>query len=1035
MDPQPFGERGRAWGPTDALLGSGGPIADLQKAPWRRQQQQLAAADGAEDGAAAAPWLVLQRKDPNHPKCAAVLGGSKCIPSPSGCHPPDMGKFAMAPDRHIATHPFTMEHLSLPTPDATLLPLTARPQLPMIVAGGTRDLSRELALVMQVAPSPGAQSARHRMAARSARGPTSPMSPMSPMSPQFEQLPRLRDAKDSESALAQQTAHSMDIVAVPDSTAVKRSELQQFSEDMGPLRLRWDARLWASKLQAALQALRGDFVKLLFQLASLSSEQAVKNGTYHVASGGPNGKRVDFDKIMARIPYADWYGRNNVNVALPQLANKGAKIPPPVLFTAHSALDVAVQLHRNEFGQHPIVLVAEVTGFDRDGCISIERVGSFNPECLLLRTDLMRFIEQARKNVRDGKSTTKDHLCASKDPYVFLCRNVAIFRGPREQGYPFLEETMKIQVIVVGQSEQRPVPQLVNSKAGWTEWYQSESGHHALLERLNLVSLVIMQELYDTGEPQLVQSESGDQHVSRLPIILMTFPGANLYAHPKDAVSNSLKHWRRRFTCYFHTAFVCTHGRALNGKETQMAMYTDSIVNAQMLTILESHAMASKAMPWHWDSGLIKMATNWMRLEQVAAVIRHHRAKNGYSQQKEIADQAGNARATMRGTAKGRRMSQLDSMTNEMTISMQKERLGRGDYEEGPSDEDDDEDSDEQSEDDDDAFDALDSNPINMLMKLQAMKEKEMHHPTTIDDALVAPKPQPKSLKELRGERQYRSPRKNLNRQDSQGEQGGSAIANFDLEGDDRDDLTWQISNTTIEDVPEFSGLDSVGSEVSSSPASPGMSTLSLTIPDSPKSSEKKGRRLSLMDEAAKLTSLGAPARRKSVGCGDLAAFIREAKNSDDPEVSTKDNVRAIGQILTAQKEEANMRRKSLQYIGGAGEIVSTAREAPAGPAVAGTPCVSRPSTAKLDVERSKIELDIRGKARKDLQNRRTLNDPSDGRRMSHRMSNMQAEAQLVKLRSFAENPEVEDLAGNLEEMLTQRRNSFAPHPGSLMKM
>jgi len=216
------------------------------------------------------------------------------------------------------------------------------------------------------------------------------------------------------------------------------------------------------------------------------------------------------------------------------------------------------------------VLVGEVTSFDESGCIDVSNSSSITPKDLLLRTDISRYIGDARGYI--DKQGTKDcmkvHMTASDDPYILRCVNVTIFRGPQEEGFPFLEEPIHVHVLLTALSNNFPKVALMDAKRhGVVEWYADQSDHNCLLARLNLLGNVAREPVFE-----------GEENSGKKPVLLMTAPGCeNRARQPHEGLANSLKHWRRQFAESFAVTFTCCS--AWGAPDVALVASLDCIVN------------------------------------------------------------------------------------------------------------------------------------------------------------------------------------------------------------------------------------------------------------------------------------------------------------------------------------------------------------------------------------------------------------------------------------------------------------------------
>jgi len=366
----------------------------------------------------------------------------------------------------------------------------------------------------------------------------------------------------------------------------------------------WDSSNWLEVRQQLIDDGRIKELPVLMKSVCQSSEKALRLGEYQL-EGSKSFSTVNLSEYLAPAQSLRWFGRRNVHVPQMPPQIEGQTVQPPIIVVDQSPLDVVTQLHfMDQDRGRPVCMALEVSDFDRDGSLKLgaSRAISIIQQSNLVRTDFARFADMANTRLRSGNCTVRDHLTAQHDPYVFTCPNITLFRGSREDGYPFLSKPTHLCGIVTAMSQMRPsVTKSAKFGTGEkTEWYSSDVDQTALLERLSLIGFAALQDLDPSNKAILVLSPLGCSHRG---------------LHPRDAVANSLKHWRTRFARLFHTVFLAC------GPDRELAEHFDVTINRQLYggLVVED---TSKFAEWHWARSHISMHVRTLDFHAMADMVR-----------------------------------------------------------------------------------------------------------------------------------------------------------------------------------------------------------------------------------------------------------------------------------------------------------------------------------------------------------------------------------------------------------------------------
>lgn len=321
-------------------------------------------------------------------------------------------------------------------------------------------------------------------------------------------------------------------------------------------------------------------------------------------------ERFDFGPVQALWPTVQWFGRRSIELTLPEI--DAASVPPPLIVTTLDALDVAATLrNHSKIGSRRIYMTAELCAFTDDGRPDTSRRFSVHPRCLTVRTDFSRYLTSVDKSAKLFRSTPQQHLQAEQDPYVFICPDVCVFRGERNEGYPFSRSAFSVHVVGASTSQTRPAVQSVPGRSGATRWYAKKADHTSLVERLNLIGMAALQSAQVESRARR-EGCSEEQPVLIIPAL--GFGGDQF--HPRDAFANSLKQWRRRFCPFFHSVFVCCTSRG--SPDTELAMHLDKVVNKNIFRIPNSEQLAHQMARWHWEPLQMGMSVSAGRMQLAA---------------------------------------------------------------------------------------------------------------------------------------------------------------------------------------------------------------------------------------------------------------------------------------------------------------------------------------------------------------------------------------------------------------------------------
>eukprot|EP00427_Karlodinium_veneficum_P046970 CAMPEP_0169229280 /NCGR_PEP_ID=MMETSP1016-20121227/25303_1 /TAXON_ID=342587 /ORGANISM="Karlodinium micrum, Strain CCMP2283" /LENGTH=1086 /DNA_ID=CAMNT_0009308155 /DNA_START=171 /DNA_END=3431 /DNA_ORIENTATION=- len=368
----------------------------------------------------------------------------------------------------------------------------------------------------------------------------------------------------------------------------------------------WNPMLWLEARQQLLDDGRIKELPNLMRFVRESSRRALQLKEYQT----PNrAKTIALGKYLMPAESVRWLGRRNVKV--PQTPGSSADVQPPVIVVAESPLDVIYRMTHSgpeEDRRRPIIMVVEATDFDADGRLNLgaTRTTSMSQQNLLVRSDFQRFARQAASCIRSGKSSVRDHLTALHDPYVFACPNVTLFRGARDDGYPYLEKPVHFTCVVCAMPCLRPAIMKSGTGLGQkSEWYSSDLDQTALLERLCLIGYSALQDVDKKQKAILVLSGLGC---------------SDRGLHPRDAVANSMKHWRTRFARLFHTVFLAV------GQDRDLAETFDLAINRQLYSALLTQDVSNLA-PWHWSSHHVSMHVNSVDLHVIADMVEEENVR------------------------------------------------------------------------------------------------------------------------------------------------------------------------------------------------------------------------------------------------------------------------------------------------------------------------------------------------------------------------------------------------------------------------
>eukprot|EP00930_Biecheleria_cincta_P039937 TRINITY_DN27406_c0_g1_i1.p1 TRINITY_DN27406_c0_g1~~TRINITY_DN27406_c0_g1_i1.p1 ORF type:complete len:821 (-),score=139.66 TRINITY_DN27406_c0_g1_i1:36-2498(-) len=405
------------------------------------------------------------------------------------------------------------------------------------------------------------------------------------------------------------------------SGSVMRSMRSQVNADMasmlqllgGPHSL-WQPQLWTEIRSEAGKHPSPEeqtFLQKLHMCAKKGTDRALLQKLYQVADETIPGKVQSYDMgdVLCPSTKVRWYGRQNTAVKGTE-DSIGKAVPPPLLVCDHAALDVAAKL-RAQGITRPIMVVTELRDFDQAGAPQFSHQMSQLPHCVPLRTDFSRFCEEAKFQMVRSKATIKEHMRAQQDAYAFFSQEVSVFRGSQNDGYPFLTDPFRIHMIACSLWTNRPLIKTVSSNGARQVLYSKKEDANLLIERLNLIAHIAIRET--SGE---LQASPEDKPILILPVIGL---GGGSF-HPQHSLAAVLKAWRRRFTRFFHSVYICCMDRGRSDYE--LSDLIDEQVNKTVYHIAENQTLADKAMPWHWDKRELQLSVQGPKLEIIGNFLK-----------------------------------------------------------------------------------------------------------------------------------------------------------------------------------------------------------------------------------------------------------------------------------------------------------------------------------------------------------------------------------------------------------------------------
>eukprot|EP00928_Gymnodinium_smaydae_P073018 TRINITY_DN56286_c0_g1_i1.p1 TRINITY_DN56286_c0_g1~~TRINITY_DN56286_c0_g1_i1.p1 ORF type:complete len:800 (-),score=101.49 TRINITY_DN56286_c0_g1_i1:188-2332(-) len=322
------------------------------------------------------------------------------------------------------------------------------------------------------------------------------------------------------------------------------------------IRLVWRPDLWLQKYKACQKEARWKSLLDLQEMVLQTTRQAIAARSFPT-SRSTSGARRDLSAVINLSAQLEWFGYENLcgHAQGDQATADSAKVMLPAVPSTSSPLDLIMSIPADLRRRHRIVIVAEAEQFDSNGFLHEKSFG-LQLDGLHLRTDFMRFNEDARKNwALDGSMARfKDHLVAENMPYIFRCRDLAVFRGPQDQGYPFLDDPFQITLIGTAFENSRPKLKTKGTVVGDVArdrevWYSSNKDHHSTAVRFGLAGVLAQQERHPQTDLE--------------PIVIFCVPGN----HPKTSLAVSLNHWRKHFGRGMHQLHFCCPGDSAKAVE------------------------------------------------------------------------------------------------------------------------------------------------------------------------------------------------------------------------------------------------------------------------------------------------------------------------------------------------------------------------------------------------------------------------------------------------------------------------------------
>eukprot|EP00930_Biecheleria_cincta_P073318 TRINITY_DN60626_c0_g1_i1.p1 TRINITY_DN60626_c0_g1~~TRINITY_DN60626_c0_g1_i1.p1 ORF type:complete len:526 (-),score=85.45 TRINITY_DN60626_c0_g1_i1:116-1555(-) len=308
----------------------------------------------------------------------------------------------------------------------------------------------------------------------------------------------------------------------------------------------WDASEWLRLREKAWAADLHSVLPALLDSAQKTSQQAMQDEYYRLSQH----RKVDLNSFRHASPSYRWLcKKTRLFRSMPVMASaQSPQGPPPLIFSPLEELELGCKLVGKLAGSsvgpaasRPIVVVSsEVSQFCSDSFrLDGHRQGSRSPEAsLLIRTDLEHFLARAAKGL--ASTAPVELLTASSDPYVLICRDVAVFRGPSQDGFPFFSKPLNFDVVLRAQEVQTKT----TSTAGSLEL--CSEGSISLLERLKLVALAAL----DRAREDAASASATEMQAPHVVL------GIRLQDYPLELLAKALQEWHRIFVGQFASMVV-----------------------------------------------------------------------------------------------------------------------------------------------------------------------------------------------------------------------------------------------------------------------------------------------------------------------------------------------------------------------------------------------------------------------------------------------------------------------------------------------